>query len=104
MNICFTRSQLYRTETNSLLERRLQMIEERLHVLDSDGRFAEADKSTSSATHDDHHARTSVGIDSPLDRNDGVDGMGAIPLSNGAAEEEYFGMGPQRSVPHPPIP
>ncbi|KAI9370114.1 putative Zn(II)2Cys6 transcription factor [Aspergillus egyptiacus] len=79
------------TDTNSLLERRLQMIEERLHVLDSDRRFAGADKSTSPATRDDHHARTSVGRDSPLDRNDGVDGMGAIPLNSGAGEEEYFG-------------
>lgn len=40
---------------------------------------------------ENHESGRSPGTKGPLDHDDGVDGMGAVALKDGAEEEEYFG-------------
>lgn len=46
---------------------------------------------TSPTIQEDHESRRSQGTKGPLDQDNGVDGMGAVVLKDGAEEEEYFG-------------
>lgn len=48
---------------------------------------------TPRTTQEDHEPRRTPRR-GPLDQNDGVDGMGAVALKDGADEEEYFGTVP----------
>lgn len=46
---------------------------------------------TPSAIQANDEPQPSLGLKGSLDRNDGVDGMGAVALKDGADEDEYFG-------------
>lgn len=82
----------YRQE-ESLLEQRLQAIEKRLRLSGPDKEFdsPEMHTATSPTIQENHESRRSPGMKGPLDQDDGVDGMGAVALKDGADEEEYFG-------------
>ncbi|KAL4802084.1 putative Zn(II)2Cys6 transcription factor [Aspergillus unguis] len=71
---------------NTLLERRLQTIEEQLQALHSERRSSGPQPVTSPTGHEAQHLQARVGI-----QDHGVDGMGAVPLKDGADEDEYFG-------------
>lgn len=46
---------------------------------------------TSPTVQENPESRSSPRTKGPLDQDDGVDGMGAVVLKDGAEEEEYFG-------------
>lgn len=80
-------------QEESLLEQRLQAIEKRLRLSGPDKEFdsPEMHTATSPTIQENHESRRSPGMKGPLDQDDGVDGMGAVALKDGADEEEYFG-------------
>ncbi|KAJ5350217.1 Zn(II)2Cys6 transcription factor [Penicillium brevicompactum] len=80
-------------QEDSLLEQRLQAIEKKLRLSGPDKEFdsPEMHTATSPTIQENHESRRSPGMKGPLDQDDGVDGMGAVALKDGADEEEYFG-------------
>lgn len=82
---------LYRLDANALLERRLQMIEEQLQALHSERRSSGTQPVNSPAAHGVQHLQAPVDVERMPIQEDGVDGMGAVPLKDGADEDEYFG-------------
>ncbi|KAK6823381.1 hypothetical protein RU639_005836 [Aspergillus parasiticus] len=80
------------SDGNTLLERRLQMIEEKLHVLDSERRSSGVQATTSPSAHGDEQLQTLADPERRPGQHDEVDGMGSIPLADGADEDEYFGV------------
>ncbi|KAJ5432090.1 uncharacterized protein N7458_011246 [Penicillium daleae] len=80
-------------QEESLLEQRLQAIEKRLRLSGPDKQFdsPEMHTATSPTMQGNHGSRRSPEMKGPLDQDDGVDGMGAVALKDGADEEEYFG-------------
>ncbi|KAL4763647.1 putative C6 transcription factor [Aspergillus foveolatus] len=51
-----------------------------------------ASVATANATHEDQQPLDLEGRSATADQDDGVDGMGAVPLKDGGEKEEYFGM------------
>ncbi|GIJ92148.1 hypothetical protein Asppvi_011124 [Aspergillus pseudoviridinutans] len=80
-------------EANAVLERRLQIIEQKLHVLDSANNdiSPEVRPAIPSAVPGKEPRQSAIGLKTAADPDDGVDGMGAVPLKDGADEDEYFG-------------
>ncbi|BCS19451.1 fungal specific transcription factor domain-containing protein [Aspergillus puulaauensis] len=74
-------------EANAALERRLLAVEQRLHVLDP----VNGSPDVNSATVNEQPKGLGGRKTTPV-QDDGVDGMGAVPLKDGAEEDEYFGM------------
>ncbi|KAJ9301135.1 hypothetical protein DTO271G3_1270 [Paecilomyces variotii] len=82
--------------TSTFLEQRLLVIERNLHLLASDkqsDRCSQVHIATSPAVDDDQQPKsTPPGMRRLPDQDDGVDGMGAVTLKDGAGEDEYFGI------------
>ncbi len=87
---------------DTLLEQRLLAMEQKLLSLEQSkryeqpspvsGRSIEVRTSTSPQTHGGRQSESNtVGFTATPDQDDVVDGMGAVALKDGAAEEEYFG-------------
>lgn len=82
----------YSSDANAMLERRLQMIEQKLHILGSASNGSpEVQTATSPAVPAREQLQSAAGVKRMSDPDDGVDGMGAVPLKDGADEDEYFG-------------
>lgn len=78
-----------------MLEQRLRAIEQSLHLLASDrqlDRSSQVHIATSPAVDDGQQPKTIPGMTRLPDQDDGVDGMGAVTLKDGASEDEYFGI------------
>ncbi len=85
---------------HTLLEQRLLAMEQKLLSLEQakrcdqpspqSSRSIEVHTSTS-PTQGDQRSETTMGLTGSPDQDDVVDGMGAVALKDGAAEEEYFG-------------
>ena len=82
---------LHRLDWNTQLERRLQAIEQKLLVLDSDRRFSGVHSTASPAICEGRRPQTPDRLARAPGQHDEVDGMGSVPLKDGAGEGEYFG-------------
>lgn len=82
---------LYRLDANALLERRLQTIEEQLQALHSERRSLGVQSVVSPTVRNGQQPQGPIDLGRTPIQDDGVDGMGAVPLKDGADEDEYFG-------------
>ncbi|KAJ0417773.1 putative Zn(II)2Cys6 transcription factor [Aspergillus carlsbadensis] len=78
-------------DANALLERRLRTIEEQLQALRSERRSSEVQPVTSATAPEGQHPQAPMDVEGTPIQDHGVDGMGAVPLKDGADEDEYFG-------------
>ncbi|KAL4898595.1 putative Zn(II)2Cys6 transcription factor [Aspergillus ambiguus] len=81
-------------KVNTLLEQRLQAIEQKLHVLGSEkhlNRSPGVHRATSLTDQEGQNPQDTTGLTRSEGQDDGVDGMGAVALKDGADEDEYFG-------------
>jgi hypothetical protein len=86
-----TFANLYRLDVNALLERRLRTIEEQLRTLHSERRSLGVQPVTSPSLQEGQQLQAPLELGRTPIQDDGVDGMGAVPLRDGADEDEYFG-------------
>ncbi|KAH1594733.1 hypothetical protein KXX34_001853 [Aspergillus fumigatus] len=78
-------------DANALLERRLQTIEEQLQALHSERRSLGVQSVVSPTVRNGQQPQGPIDLGRTPIQDDGVDGMGAVPLKDGADEDEYFG-------------
>ncbi|KAL3484145.1 fungal-specific transcription factor domain-containing protein [Aspergillus germanicus] len=78
-------------DANAFLERRLRTIEEQLRTLHSERRSSGVQPVTSPSLQEGQQLQAPIELGRTPIQDDGVDGMGAVPLKDGADEDEYFG-------------
>ncbi|KAL2827912.1 fungal-specific transcription factor domain-containing protein [Aspergillus pseudoustus] len=77
-------------DANARLERRLQAIEEKLTAMDAE-RCSGGQSTISPTAQEVRQLQTPTDLGGGQGQHDEVDGMGSVPLKDGADEDEYFG-------------